>query len=599
MRAEGASTDGMTASPGDELARGPGAVSCGVRGDLPVSGEPPRVLVLATAGAAVVARVVKAASNEYPGARITLALSEADRWRYPEGGLEHWALGENSIRLDGNVARHEVPARGFDRVLVPVGVPRPGFGSIRAFVDALRPLPVSVRVGGRLRIDSRIPASLMLLGLAVCLHWPLQLVLAVSRLLDGVVLLALQAAAFALGRKPQVGGHPPDGTWCHVVTSLGTGGAQRQVLQVAARQAAKGKHVVVLALFRQGGVFKNQDVTAGVQVETVHDRLRERRILHLLAYALPHSMLVLALVGRLRVLCPGVVWGWQFLANVVASAAARFVRVPYVVTRVENLSAWKTWPEYGQWWYRSADRLTARISDRVVANARALVADYAAWAGAVPEKMRIVPNGFDVQGFLTLPWNDVRPRLGIPSDATVVLSLGRLAPEKNLSMLLRAWAALPSQDATHMLVIVGHGEQESALRKLAQALGIGAHVVFAGKTTEPQSFYRAADVFVMTSRIEGMANVLMEAQLMGLPAVTTAAGGAGEVVVDGETGFVVPIDDERAFVGALDTLLGNPALQKRMGRLAAAHMQSHFSVQRSVDAIDAVIEELGRGKEPA
>jgi glycosyltransferase involved in cell wall biosynthesis len=310
-------------------------------------------------------------------------------------------------------------------------------------------------------------------------------------------------------------------------------------------------------------------------------------------------MLVLALVGRLRVLRPGVVWGWQFLANVVSSTAARFVRVPHIVTAVENLNAWKTWPEYRQWWYRLADRLTARICDRVVANARALVADYAAWAKAVPERMRIVPNGFDVQGFLALPWRDLRPQLGITSDATVVLSLGRLAPEKNLSMLLRAWAALHPQDATRVLVIVGHGEQESALQELAQALGIAAHVVFAGRTTEPQSFYRAADVFVMTSRIEGMANVLMEAQLLGLPAVTTAAGGADEVVVDGETGFVVPIDDERAFVEALDTLLADPALRQRMGRLAAAHMQSHFSVQRSVDAIDAVIEELCRGEEPA
>lgn len=599
MHAEDATTVGAASPAGDAPARGSAGVPEHPRGGCPVSGDGVRVLVLATAGAAAVKRVMDAARSEHPDARLTLAVAGADRWRYPKHEVEHWVVGEHSIHLDRSVARHEVSSRGFGRVVVPVGIPRPGFGALSSFVLALRRVPVSVRLGGWLHIDARVPASFALMLLTVCLHWPLQLGLAFARWLDGVLLLALQVTALTLVRRRRSGSAGGNDTWCHVVTSLGTGGTQRQVLQVAAQQVARGRRVVVLALNREGGAFEGLDATAGVQVQTLHDRLRERGLLHALAYAFPHAMMVLALAARLRTLRPGVVWGWQFLANVVASTAARFARVPRVVTKVENLSAWKTWPEYRRWWYRAADRLAARTCDRVVANAQALVADYAAWAGVLPERMRIVPNGFDVQGFLALPSRAMRPLFGIGDDATVVLSLGRLAPEKNLPMLLRVWAALHSQDENHVLLIAGHGVQEPELRELARDLGIASHVVFAGQTTEPQSFYRAADVFVLTSRLEGMPNVLIEAQLFGVPAVTTAAGGAGEVVLDGETGFVVAIDDERAFGEALARLLGDPGLRGRMARHAAQRAQARFSVERSADAIDAVIDELARGEERA
>lgn len=554
--------------------------------DHTVTGHVPRLLILATAGPERVRRAAAVWRAGRPDGQVVVGVAEADRWRYAGFKLEVMTLGENSLALDRPWVRAAIAERAFDQVRIPVGVPRLGFARLPGFVLAVRPTPVRVETWLGLPLASRWVAWLFLAGLVPVLHWPLQALVGAARALDGLALLVLQALA---GRRRR--GAARSGPICHVISSLGTGGAQRQVLACARQEAARGGEVRLLVLTAHGDTEDEPCLT----VETVYDRLRSTRLRHLLAYAFPESALVLALTTALREMQPRCVWSWLFLANVVAAPAARLAGVPRVVTSVRNLSAWKSWPEYGHWWYRRADGRAAALSDLVVVNAQALVADYATWARVSPGKLRVVPNGIDGEHVLAAPWRDLRPELGIAPTLPVVLTVGRLAPEKNQGLLLRCSARLLAEGLDHRLVIVGHGEREASLRREAAALGLGAAVIFAGKTSEPQSWYRSADIFVLSSALEGMPNVLMEAQLFGLAAVTTAAGGAAEVVADGETGFVLPVGDEEGFTAALRRLIIDEPLRRRLGARARQRMLGDLSLDRTVTAMEALAESLLEG----
>lgn len=254
------------------------------------------------------------------------------------------------------------------------------------------------------------------------------------------------------------------------------------------------------------------------------------------------------------------------------------------------LSEWKRRSYGGLWWYRPAERAAAALSDAIVVNSRALATDYANWLGRSCEGIRVVVNGVDPG-----QWSPARASLARAPrpDGPVVLSVGRLSPEKGHATLLKVSYQLGQAAVPHRLVLVGGGELEDLLKALASELGIADRVVFAGELADPLQQYRAADVFVLPSATESMPNALMEAQLCGLPAVTTAAGGAGEVVVDGKTGFVVPVGDEAGLAAALRRLLVDPDVRRRMGEAGRRRMLEVFSVERMVRAMDEVFGELG------
>ena len=136
------------------------------------------------------------------------------------------------------------------------------------------------------------------------------------------------------------------------------------------------------------------------------------------------------------------------------------------------------------------------------------------------------------------------------------------------------------------LLVVGHGVLETRLRQLVDDLGLHGHVTFTGRVDDPQSYYRAATLFVLSSRIEGLPNALIEAQMFGVAAVTTDCGGAGDVVDDGQTGRVVPIGDVEALARNIEELLRENKTRAAMGRAAAEASRRKFDIQAMVEAID-------------
>lgn len=163
------------------------------------------------------------------------------------------------------------------------------------------------------------------------------------------------------------------------------------------------------------------------------------------------------------------------------------------------------------------------------------------------------------------------------------ITVGRLAAVKNYEMLLRSFASVLCAYPGCRLHIVGDGPERSILESLVQDLGIAASVAFLGFQTDVHRLLAESDVFVLSSRYEGISIALLEAMRAGLPVIATRVGGMPEVVLDGETGILVGDGDETAMARAMGRLIESPAEGEAMGARGYAQTQEEFSIRAAAE----------------
>jgi glycosyltransferase involved in cell wall biosynthesis len=234
------------------------------------------------------------------------------------------------------------------------------------------------------------------------------------------------------------------------------------------------------------------------------------------------------------------------------------------------------------WSNSRAKRLRTRAllkrASVVIALTRATAGVFTESFGVPPDRIVVLPNAVSAARFkppTALSREQARRALGIAGDRTVVLSLGALTREKSVGAAVAAVARMP--DTT--LVVAGDGPEREALELQASTLPAGS-VVFTGATEDPRHLYAAADLLVLSSLSEGLAGVLVEAGLCGLPAVATDVGFVREIVIDGETGLVV----DPGNVAALADAIGRARVDReRMGAAARRRCIEHFALEQQAE----------------
>ena len=204
------------------------------------------------------------------------------------------------------------------------------------------------------------------------------------------------------------------------------------------------------------------------------------------------------------------------------------------------------------------------------------------WAPA--GKLRLIYNGVDTSIFRPRP-NErqaLRRELGAGPEEKLVISVGRMAPEKDYPTLLKAVAALAGQAPGCRLVMVGPGPELPLLEDLARKLDMNQRVVWLGERADIPELLAAADVFALSSRSEGVSIAILEAMASGLPVVATAVGGNAELVEQGTTGILSPPANPGALAQALLALLNDPARAEHMGQAGRARAQRNFSLEAMV-----------------
>lgn len=206
-------------------------------------------------------------------------------------------------------------------------------------------------------------------------------------------------------------------------------------------------------------------------------------------------------------------------------------------------------------------------------------------------------SAFDPSGIDSNAVREIRARHGISESALVAGTVGRLVPRKGVDVFLRAGAALLSRDPRYHLLVVGGGPVEAQLHDLAASLGIAKRVTFAG-FAEPADVPRlmaAMDVFCLATRREGYGMVCAEAAAMERPVVASDISPVNRLVFDGETGYLVPVDDAPGFATAMDRLLADSSLRQRMGEHGARFTRANCDMRSRFDLVLKTYEELAPG----
>jgi glycosyltransferase involved in cell wall biosynthesis len=195
----------------------------------------------------------------------------------------------------------------------------------------------------------------------------------------------------------------------------------------------------------------------------------------------------------------------------------------------------------------------------------------------VPKEKRVfIPNGVDAVRCIPVSEErkqKLRAELSLPLQANLVVYAGRLVPEKRVDHLLKIWKDVRSKFPGAHLLIVGEGPQEVRLREM-QMDG----VQFTGQVDDAIPYLQAADLFVLPSSTEGLSNSMLEAMSCGLPVLATSIGGAPDVILHEESGYLIPPDDVNALQRGLETLLGDEALCLALGSNARQRILSEFSL---------------------
>jgi glycosyltransferase involved in cell wall biosynthesis len=197
-----------------------------------------------------------------------------------------------------------------------------------------------------------------------------------------------------------------------------------------------------------------------------------------------------------------------------------------------------------------------------------------------------------------LSWYQEKPvdltEFGIPQDAFVVVFTGRDRPRKGVRYLIEAANHLPQGLPIHFL-LVGPMENNPKLQQQIDRSPYKAHFHFAGYRNDAPAIAAAADVLIMPStRGEGLPRSVIEAMAYGTPAIVADAGGSPELIVDGESGFIVPPANGRAIAAAILKLQSQPELQRQIGKNARQRIERDFNADRTVKQMLAIYEDVCR-----
>ncbi|MBT9537521.1 MAG: glycosyltransferase family 4 protein [Nitrospirae bacterium] len=186
----------------------------------------------------------------------------------------------------------------------------------------------------------------------------------------------------------------------------------------------------------------------------------------------------------------------------------------------------------------------------------------------------------------------IKKRLGIEADKKIITFSGRLVQRKRVDLLLRAVSKIVKARRDIRVVILGHGELLEDLQGLAPELSIREYVSFKGFVSNILDYLHVADIFVLTSDMEGMPNSLLEAMACGLPVIATRIGGVVDIVEDKKNGLLVAAGDEEELKDAILKLLGDEQLSKSISQEAYKTIRENYYIDKVADKYISLYQRL-------
>lgn len=347
-----------------------------------------------------------------------------------------------------------------------------------------------------------------------------------------------------------------------LIPTLDRSGAEKQFTLLASRLPRDEFEVHVAALTR-GGPYEADLHAADVPVTILYKRWK------------CDPFAFRALRRLLAEIQPDILHTWMFAANAYGRLAAG--KNPSFKTIVSErcVDTWKSG------WQLTLDRRLVSRTSALVGNSIS-VADFYRQQGFPAERLAVIPNGIDIPSTSSIDRDAMLAEFNIPPGAKVVGYVGRLARQKRVRDLIWSMQLLRQLTDDVYFLIIGDGPERSRLEQLAQQLRCDDVTRFAGHRDDADKLIGLLNVFWLASEFEGMSNSLMEAMAAGVPAVAADIPPNRELLVDGETGYVVRVGDSVGFAQFADRILANEELAVQLGNAARQRMQSQFGIDEMV-----------------
>ncbi len=373
----------------------------------------------------------------------------------------------------------------------------------------------------------------------------------------------------------------------HVIGSLQVGGAESQLLAIV--RGLGDRFEFHVGLLSEGGPLEESVRAAGGRIHPLLPGGAGRR-------AAPRLWLALRARSRLRSLlrdlAPDIIHAWLFETSFLAAAARWPSRTPRLIVSRRNLLEWFA----RQSVYLRLSRWTCGRADLLIANSEAVRADVQKKEKVGGERFIVIYNGVDTDRFRQRePAGECAVALGLPAGLPVVGAVANCHFYKGHLELLEAASLLRGQGRRFTLLFIGgEGDASEAIR--ARAPEVGVPVIFAGTRHDVERLLPLMTVFVSASHEEGFSNSILEAMACGRAVVATAVGGTPEQIVDAQNGRLVPPRDPASLAVALDGLLADPALRRRLGQAARQTVEQKFSLGRLHEEMGRIYRELAASR---
>lgn len=330
--------------------------------------------------------------------------------------------------------------------------------------------------------------------------------------------------------------------------------------------AAQGHEV---HLFTTAGPFSTRLREQGVEV---HDVFIARRI-----DPLRDLVSLWRLFRAFRGLRPDMVHTHTSKAGFLGRLAARLAGVPVVVHTMHEPPHNSAGGRLKRGLYIWLERFAARLADRIITVSYANEREIERQRLLPRERLSVIREGLDLSRYPAAadPRAAVRT-LGIPDHVPVVGTVGRLEPAKGHTYMLAAIPQVLTLVPEARFVVVGGGYLQEALQRQADKLGVADRVTFTGYREEMLLLLQGFDIFVLPSLWEGLGIVLLEAMVYQKPLIASRVGGVKDVVIEGQTGLLVPARDAEALARAIVSLLRDPARRRTMGVAGRARLEREF-----------------------
>lgn len=350
----------------------------------------------------------------------------------------------------------------------------------------------------------------------------------------------------------------------HIVFCLDVGGLEYLVLNLI-KKLNKAKYNVSICSLSAKGKLEEKFIKMGIKVYHIE---KSRGIDYLLYFKLA-SLLRKNQIDIIHTHNPAP-WFYGVVAGKLAGIkAAVHTEHSYLFAEQKRLML--------------AERLLSKITETIVSDSDKVTDFLVKKLGIHEERITTIVNGIDIDKFkIVVDVMAKKTEFGIAEDSLVIGNVARLEPVKNHLYLLDVFSKVIRSFPKAVLVIVGGGSQFEILKLKAVELGIKNKVFFLGVRDDIPELLGLFDIFALTSINEGISLSLLEAMAAGRPIVATNVGGNPDVVVDGKTGFLLPLKDSEKMAEKIVSLLSNKELSIRMGEAGLKRAEQLFSLDRMV-----------------